>query len=93
MALAKRISTSNVDNISYIFAGKEELDFQLAVEELGKLFPIQTIMLEGGGHINGSLLNEGLIDELSLLLLPLADGTPKTPTTFEVGEYLQKKAS
>ena len=47
-------------------------------------------MLEGGGHINGSLLNAGLIDELSLLILPVADGTPKTPTTFEVSEYLQK---
>lgn len=50
-------------------------------------------MLEGGGHINGSLLNEGLIDELSLLIVPVADGTPKTPTTFEVGEYVQKKSA
>lgn len=48
-------------------------------------------MLEGGGHINGSILNEGLIDELSLLIVPVADGSPKTPTTFEVSEFLQKK--
>jgi len=79
--------------ISYIFAGKEELDFGSALSQLAQLFPIQTIMLEGGGHINGSLLNEGLIDELSLLILPIADGSPKTPTTFEVSEYLQKGAA
>ena len=77
--------------VSYIFAGKDEVDFAAALSQLAALFPIKTIMLEGGGHINGSLLNEGLIDELSLLLLPIADGTPKTPTTFEVSEYLQKK--
>ena len=76
--------------ISYILAGKDTVDFKLALEQLQALFGIKTLMLEGGGHINGSLLNEGLIDELSLLILPLVDGTPKTPTTFEVSEYLKK---
>jgi riboflavin biosynthesis pyrimidine reductase len=76
--------------ISYLFAGEKELDFALVLEQLAALFPIETLMLEGGGHLNGSLLNAGLIDELSLLLLPLADGTPKSPTTFEVSEYLTK---
>lgn len=77
--------------ISYIFAGKKEIDFRSALKQLATLFPIKTIMLEGGGHINGSLLNEGLIDELSLLIIPMADGIPNTPTTFEVSEYLKKK--
>jgi riboflavin biosynthesis pyrimidine reductase len=77
--------------ISYIFAGTEEVDFKKALNQIVGLFPIETIMLEGGGVVNGSLLNEGLIDELSLLIVPIADGTPKTPTTFEVSEYLQKK--
>ncbi|TGD79460.1 dihydrofolate reductase family protein [Hymenobacter wooponensis] len=76
--------------ISYLFAGEKEVDFASVLEQLATLFPIQTLMLEGGGHLNGSLLNAGLIDELSLLLLPLADGTPKSPTTFEVSEYLAK---
>jgi len=76
--------------ISYLFAGKEEIDFASALEQLTALFPIQTLMLEGGGHLNGSLLNAGLIDELSLLLLPIADGTAQSPTTFEVSDYLKK---
>jgi riboflavin biosynthesis pyrimidine reductase len=79
--------------VSYIFAGVREIDFDLALPQLADLFPIVTIMLEGGGHINGSLLNAGLIDELSLLILPIADGTPKSPTTFEVAEYLPKSGS
>lgn len=77
--------------ISYIFAGENNIDFGSALQQLADLFPIKTLMLEGGGHINGSLLNEGLIDELSLLLLPFADGTPNAPTVFEVSKYLQKK--
>src|ERR1051326_5442125 len=77
--------------VSYIFAGKQEVEFDNALNQLATSFPIQTIMLEGGGHVNGSLLNEGLIDEVSLLIVPIADGTPKMPTTFEVSEYLQKK--
>jgi riboflavin biosynthesis pyrimidine reductase len=80
-------------SISYIFAGESEIDFHSALKQLGELFPIQTIMLEGGGHLNGSLLNEGLIDELSLLILPVADGTPKSPTVFEVSDFLSKKAA
>ena len=79
--------------ISYIFAGKQEVEFCNALNQLAESFPIETIMLEGGGHINGSLLNEGLIDELSLLIVPIADGTPKTPTSFEVSEYLEKKSA
>ena len=76
-------------NISYIFAGKDTLDFNQALEQLREHFKIETLMLEGGGHINGSLLSAGVIDELSLLILPLADGTTGTPTTFEIPKGLK----
>jgi len=79
--------------VSYVFAGKMEMDFHLALQQLNELFNIQTLMLEGGGHINGSLLNDGLIDEVSLLIVPVADNTPDTPTTFELGEYKHKSLS
>ena len=39
--------------VSYIFGGKNEIDFELELSQLAALFPIETIMLEGGGHING----------------------------------------
>jgi riboflavin biosynthesis pyrimidine reductase len=80
-------------NISYLFAGKDVLDFTIALNQLYDLFKIRTLMLEGGGNINGSLLNEGLIDELSLLILPIVDGTPDSATTFDVATHLPKKAA
>lgn len=78
-------------SISYIVAGKGQIDFSSALKKLSQFFPIQTIMLEGGGQINGSLLSEGLIDELSLLIIPVADGTYQSPTTFDVNDHLGKK--
>lgn len=72
--------------VSYLFGGVQELDFALVLEKLGRLFPIQTILLEGGGHVNGSLLKAGLVDELSLLYYPVIDGAASSPTVFEQGE-------
>jgi 2,5-diamino-6-(ribosylamino)-4(3H)-pyrimidinone 5'-phosphate reductase len=71
--------------VSYIFGGANTLDFALALDKLGRMFPIKTILLEGGGHINGSLLKAGLVDELSLLHYPVIDGAASSPTVFEQG--------
>lgn len=72
--------------VSYIFAGKAEVNLHTAVEKLKQLFGIATLMLEGGGHLNGSFLNEGLIDEYYQILLPLADGRIETTSVFEIAE-------
>lgn len=72
--------------VSYIFAGKETVDLTLAMEKLKTLFGIDTLMLEGGGRLNGSFLNEGLIDEYHQLLLPIADGRVETTSVFEIAE-------
>jgi 2,5-diamino-6-(ribosylamino)-4(3H)-pyrimidinone 5'-phosphate reductase len=72
--------------VSYIFGGAETLDFALVLDKLARLFPIQTLLLEGGGHLNGSLLKAGLIDELSLLHVPTIDGAAASATVFEQGD-------
>ncbi|TVT39544.1 RibD family protein [Hymenobacter setariae] len=72
--------------ISYVFGGAESLDFAVVLDKLARLFPIQTILLEGGGHINGSLLKAGLIDELSLLHIPVIDGAAASAAVFEEGD-------
>ncbi|MEH7116289.1 RibD family protein [Neobacillus vireti] len=76
--------------ISYIFGGKERINFTVVVEKLKDLFSIDELMLEGGGFLNGSLLNEGLIDELSLILVPIADGASNSVTLFETSSFLNK---
>jgi len=78
--------------VSYVFAGKAELDLNSALEQLHQIFGIKKLMLEGGGSINGSFLQTDLIDEISLLVLPLADGTAGTATTFELSAMMTDKA-
>lgn len=79
--------------VSYLFAGVTEIDLNLALEKLRSLFGIEKLMLEGGGHINGGFLNEGLIDEYHQLLLPLADGSADSATVFEIDEAAKKHHS
>ena len=72
--------------ISYLFAGKKarDLDLALALQKLRTKFGIKRLLLEGGGETNGSFLRAGLVDELSMLLTPVADGRPGEPALFDV---------
>ena len=65
LAYLKRIG------VSYLFAGKTELNLLLAAEKLKALFGIETLLLEGGSVINGAFQREGLVDELSLVVSPV----------------------
>lgn len=78
--------------VSYIIAGEDSLDCTLASQKLKELFNINTLMVSGGGYINASFLNEGLIDELSLILAPVTDCASDTVTLFERAGYLSKKS-
>jgi len=69
--------------ISYLFGGRDRIDLPLVLEKLATRFEIETLILEGGGKINGAMLRAGLIDELSLLVAPIADGASGTPALFD----------
>ena len=73
-------------SISYLICGKSEVDFDSALTRLGGQFGIRKLMLEGGGGVNGALLAAGLINEISLLVCPFADGARGLPTVFDLPE-------
>ena len=60
--------------VSYLFAGEKRLNCTLLLEKLRRLFGINKLILAGGGIVNGSFLAENLVDELSLVIAPVADG-------------------
>jgi 2,5-diamino-6-(ribosylamino)-4(3H)-pyrimidinone 5'-phosphate reductase len=70
--------------VSYLLAGARDVDLSLALEKVGTRFGARTLMLEGGGRINGGMLRAGLIDEVSLLVAPVVDGRIGTPALFDV---------
>ncbi len=69
--------------ISYIVSGGSAVDLIRAVNLIGEHFGIRTLLLEGGGHINGAFLEAGLVDELSLLIVPGIDGRHDIPAIFD----------
>lgn len=71
------------DSVSYIFAGKQDLDLALALEILNRELGIERLLLEGGGITNGAFLRAGLVDEISLAVFPAVDGTKGAPCVFD----------
>lgn len=69
--------------ISYLFAGKEDLDLRLVLEKLNSYFGIKTLLLEGGSILNSAFLKEDLIDELSLITAPVLADTNDKPLFAE----------
>ena len=78
--------------ISCVVAGKSSVDLRKAVDQLAKYFGIRTLLLEGGGHINGAFLEAGLVDELSLLVVPGIDGRHDIAAVFDGLSQSKKKA-
>ena len=68
---------------SYIVAGSSSVDLSKAMDLLGEHFGIRTLLLEGGGHINGAFLEADLVDEVSLLVVPGIDGRHDIPAIFD----------
>ena len=61
--------------ISYVFCGKDEIDVPAALEKLRRLFGIRKLLLEGGGITDGHFADADAIDELSLVVAPVFDGS------------------
>jgi 2,5-diamino-6-(ribosylamino)-4(3H)-pyrimidinone 5'-phosphate reductase len=70
--------------VSYLLAGAREVDLARALEKIGQCFGVRTLMLEGGGRINGAMLAAGLVDQVSLLIAPIADSRMGLPALFDL---------
>ena len=69
--------------VSYLFGGKTDVNLERVLVKLRRELGIARLLLEGGGKINGSFLRDDLIDELSVLVAPTADGTIGAPSLFD----------
>jgi 5-amino-6-(5-phosphoribosylamino)uracil reductase len=60
--------------VSYLLCGARHVDLPRALNKLHAAFGLRKLMLQGGGTFNGSMLQAGLVDEISLILVPIVDG-------------------
>ena len=80
------------DGISYVVADDADMALGPLLEVLRRELGIERLLLEGGGHINGSLLADGLVDEISLLVAPAVDGGDGITGVFDAGKAIGNKA-
>ncbi|WP_121701610.1 dihydrofolate reductase family protein [Streptomyces sp. E5N298] len=64
-----------------------DLDWHAALEYLHDRRGVRRLMVEGGGTVHTQLLQQGLADELHLVLAPLFVGDPAAPRLFGPGAY------
>lgn len=72
--------------ISYIIAGKDTIDYDVMLDKFYNLFQIKRMMVGGGGTINWSFLQNGLVDEVSVILAPTANADPEGNRFFVAKE-------
>ncbi|MEU8695334.1 dihydrofolate reductase family protein [Streptomyces sp. NPDC048665] len=63
------------------------LDWPALLEHLYVVHGVRRLMVEGGGTVHTQLLQQGLADELQLVLAPLLVGDPAAPRLFGPGGY------
>ncbi len=72
------------DGVSYVVAADDQMEARPLFELLGRELGIKRMLVEGGGNVNGSMLEAGVVDEISLLVAPAVDGARGITGVFEV---------
>lgn len=64
-----------------------DLDWRGLLRHLREARGVERLMVEGGGTVHTQLLQQGLADEVQLVVAPLFVGDPKAPRLFGPGDY------
>ena len=72
---------------SYITAGKSAIDVPRALRMLRELFGIERLLVCGGGATDAAFLAAGCLDELSLVVAPVASGERGVATVFDESPF------
>lgn len=71
--------------VSYIIAGETQIDYEVMLQKLADL-GVKRLMVGGGGKTNWSFIQNGLVDEISSIVAPIANGDPNAHRFFYAHE-------
>lgn len=77
--------------IDWIIAGTDNVDFAEAFEELNARYGSKIIRVDCGGSLNGMLLRNSLVDEVSLFIHPLLIGGTSQQSFFRAKDLNNPK--
>lgn len=72
--------------IHVVVAGKDKVDFPRALAALRGRFGVKRLRVDSGGVLNGVLLREGLVEEVSVLVYPIIVGGAPPRSIFQALE-------
>jgi riboflavin-specific deaminase-like protein len=81
----ERASSENIDRLKTVAAevkvfGEKAIDWTKALPWLKRRWKINRLLCEGGGELNASLFEAGMVDELHLTICPRVLGGRNAPT-------------
>lgn len=89
-ASAERISQLEAKGVRVIVSGEgPHVDLKQAMKLLGE-WEISSILLEGGGQLNGAMLEAGLVDRITLFFAPKLIGGHLSTFTFDGFETMNQ---
>ncbi|MDT0464610.1 dihydrofolate reductase family protein [Streptomyces gibsoniae] len=83
---AERLSGLLPADVDVVALGPDA-EWRAVLAHLGDVKGVGRLMVEGGGQVHTQLLQQGLADELQLVLAPLVVGQPDAPRMFGPGAY------
>jgi diaminohydroxyphosphoribosylaminopyrimidine deaminase/5-amino-6-(5-phosphoribosylamino)uracil reductase len=78
----KKIEASGAKVLFVKPKGRNRVDMQAMVKELGKL-QITSLLIEGGPGINASAIQEGIVDKVIMFIAPIIIGGKIAPSTIQ----------
>jgi 2,5-diamino-6-(ribosylamino)-4(3H)-pyrimidinone 5'-phosphate reductase len=69
-------------HIDIIIAGEDHVDLRAALQEMNSRYGVKVVRVDAGGTLNGLLLRQGLVAEVSLLIYPSLVGGKKQSGIF-----------
>ena len=88
LAERERIGALEQAGVQVVCAGEHQVDLRLLMKELAKR-DICSVMVEGGGQLNFSMLNQGLVDRIYAFIAPKIIGGSTALTPVEGEGFLE----
>lgn len=79
--------------VDCIIAGRDHVDYRRGLEQLHERYGVKVVRVDSGGTLNGYLLREGLVNEISLLIHPALVGSESPKSFFHAPDGLPGDAS